>query len=351
MGRLYGIQYLRAFAALAVVVFHAAERTGGHFAIGAAGVDVFFVVSGFIMWVIATERPVSPARFLRDRLQRIVPVYWIATGVMVAGALVGLFPNLRLTLGHVLGSLFFIPHRSPSNGEVWPVLVQGWTLNYEMFFYLIFAFALALPPKARLAALAGVFVPLAAAGLLLDSRNPFFLTYTDPIILEFLIGALIGKFWLDGKVPGPRAGLGLVALALLGFAFVGLTYIGFGPLVFGPLAAALVTGMLALEKGGALRHIRPITYLGDASYSIYLWHTMAISVVAKLAGLLSLPSPVALAVAIISGTAIGIASHELLEKPLVAIFRRKSGRGYRRVHKLVAPERIAVKGKELRSRP
>jgi exopolysaccharide production protein ExoZ len=330
MGKLYGIQYLRGVAALAVVAFHAAERTGGHFAIGAAGVDVFFVISGFIMWVISQERPVSPARFFRDRLQRIVPVYWIATGVMVAGALGGLFPNLKLTLGHVLGSLFFIPHRSPSDGEVWPVLVQGWTLNYEMFFYAVFACVVLLAPKARLLALAWVFVPLAAAGLLIESRNSLFLTYTDPIILEFLIGALIGKFWLDGRIPGPGTGVGLVVIALLGFAFVGVTFIGFGPFVFGPLAAALVIGTLAIEKGGALRHIRPLTYLGDASYSIYIWHTMAISVIAKLSGWLLLPFPLAFALALVSGAAVGVASRELLEVPTAAFFKGRSKRSAER---------------------
>jgi exopolysaccharide production protein ExoZ len=125
MEKLRGIRYLRAFAALAVVAFHAAERTGSHFAIGAAGVDVFFVVSGFIMWVIAERRPVSPKRFLRERIERIAPVYWIAASVMVAVGLAGLFPNLRLTAAHVLGSLFFVPHRSPSNGEIWPVLCRA----------------------------------------------------------------------------------------------------------------------------------------------------------------------------------------------------------------------------------
>ncbi len=326
MNRLHGIQYLRALAALAVVVFHAAERTGGHFAIGAAGVDVFFVISGFIMWVLSQRKPTTPARFLRDRVERIAPIYWIATGVMVAGALAGLFPNMKLTLGHVLGSLFFVPHRSPSNGEIWPVLVQGWTLNYEMFFYAVFALCLLLPSRMRLAALASVFTGLAGLGLIRSSGNPFAATYTDPIILEFLIGAFIGKLWLEGRIPSPAIGTALVIVALLGFAFVGVTYIGFGPLAFGPLAAALLIGMLALEKSGAVRHVRPLAYLGDGSYSIYLWHTMAISVVAKLAPMLGIPAAPAMLLAVAAGVAVGVGAYEMLEKPIGAAFKgfRKS---------------------------
>jgi exopolysaccharide production protein ExoZ len=242
---------------------------------------------------------------------------------MVAGALAGLFPNLKLTLGHVLESLFFVPHRSPSGGEVWPVLVQGWTLNYEMFFYAVFAGVLFLPSKARLAALAATFILLAALGPLVGGSNPFVLTYTNPIILEFLLGAFIAKLWLAGRVPPPGIGLALIAIALLGFAFVGTTYFGFGPLVFGPLATALVVGTLSLEKAGTLRHIRPLTYLGDGSYSIYLWHTLAISVVAKLAGLLSMPFLPAVTLALVAGTVLGIACYEILEKPLTAAFKRR----------------------------
>lgn len=326
MGKLYGIQYLRGLAALGVVVFHAAERSGGHFAIGAAGVDVFFVISGFIMWVIAAERRVTPLRFLAERARRIVPVYWIVTGVMVAGALVGLFPNLRLTVGYVLASLLFVPARSPGDGQIWPVLVQGWTLNYEMFFYLVFAATLLLAPRARLAALAAIFLPLVAAGLLIRSSNPLWLTYTNPIILEFLIGALIGKFWLEGRVPGPWAGVSLIVLALIGFAFVGVTYLGFGPFAFGPLAAALVIGTLALERSGVVGHWRPLAYVGDASYSIYLWHTLAISVTVKVAGLAGLPFGPAFVIAVVAGTAIGVVMHQLLEAPIQAAFRANARR-------------------------
>jgi exopolysaccharide production protein ExoZ len=119
---------------------------------------------------------------------------------MAGGALLFLFPNLRLTPGHVLGSILFIPHRSPSTGDIWPVLVQGWTLNYEMFFYAVFAATLLLPSRLRLVALASVLVGLVALGLLLESDNPLLATYTDPIILEFLLGALIGQAWTDETI-------------------------------------------------------------------------------------------------------------------------------------------------------
>ncbi|APG86790.1 exopolysaccharide production protein ExoZ (plasmid) [Sinorhizobium americanum] len=76
MGTIRAIQYLRAGAALAVVIFHAAERTGHHFAVGAAGADVFFVISGFVMWVISERRPLAPAKFIADRIRRVVPIYW-----------------------------------------------------------------------------------------------------------------------------------------------------------------------------------------------------------------------------------------------------------------------------------
>jgi exopolysaccharide production protein ExoZ len=341
MRTLYGIQYLRAAAALGVVAFHAAERSGGHFAIGAAGVDVFFVISGFIMWVIASKRSPSPAAFLRDRIKRIVPLYWIATGVMVLGALAGLFPNLRLTAGYVFASLAFIPSHSPSTGDVWPVLVQGWTLNYEMFFYALFAGALFLPAKRRLAFLAALFLGLVVVGWLVEPETPVLEAWTSPLLLEFLLGIGLGKAWLDGAIPDPKVGTALIAAALAGFAFVGATYLGFMPLVLGPLAAALVLGVLTFERRTAVPRFTPASYLGDASYSIYLWHTMAISVVAKLGSVLSLPGPVVFGVAMVAGTAAGVAAHEVLEKPITA-FLNGGLRGARpRWMDIIRPNRIS----------
>ena len=315
-GTLSGIQYLRAAAAIAVVLFHAAEKTGFHFAIGAAGVDVFFVISGFIMWVVTARREPTPLQFLRARIRRIVPVYWLATAVMVAGALGGLFPNLVLSLQHVLASLFFVPARSPSDGEIWPVLVQGWTLNYEMFFYLVFAAALFLPRVWRLPAIAALFGLLVLAGPLLVTGNAVILSYTRPIILEFVAGMVIAELWLKGWVPAPATGFALIALSLSGFGYIQVAGLPFDALVCGPIAAALVTGVLALEAGRRIRFVPAAVLLGDASYSIYLWHTFAISVVAKVGASTGSPPMVVFVAAVAGGIIIGILGYRLLERPV-----------------------------------
>ncbi|WP_028746545.1 acyltransferase family protein [Rhizobium mesoamericanum] len=316
MKTLYGIQYLRAFAALAVVVFHAAEKNGEHFAIGAAGVDVFFVISGFIMWVISDRRPMTPQGFLLDRVRRIAPSYWLVTGVMIAGAMAGLFPNLKLTGAHILASLFFIPAQSPSTGDIWPVLVQGWTLDFEMFFYVLFAGALFLPRRWRLAYLTTVFLGFFLIGLLFQPASPVLKTYTRPIILEFLGGVFLAELWIRRWIAGTSLGLACVGASLSGFAAIFLIGADFDETICGPLAMALVYGMVSLETDGSIGRVPLLTYLGDASYSIYLWHTLAISVVVKAVGVIGLSTTPTIAIAVVSGTMLGAAAYELVEKPL-----------------------------------
>lgn len=327
MTKIFGIQYLRAVAALAVVIFHAAERSGHHFTVGAAGVDIFFVISGFVMWILASTRPVSAGAFCRDRLLRIAPLYWVVTLVMAVGALAGLFPRIQLTADHVAASLAFIPHRSPSNGEIWPLLAQGWTLNLEMFFYLIFGLILFFPRERRLAALSTVFVGLVLAGWYFNYDDPVLATFTRPILLEFLYGVVLGKLWLDGRLPGRATGMAAIAVACLGFATLGLFPKAVDELLFGLLAIVLVTGAVSVEKYGPIPRLPWLGYLGDASYSIYLWHTLAISAAAKAAGILSLGQPAVLVLGVTGGTVLGILSYEFLEKPLMALMksRRRAG--------------------------
>jgi len=195
MTRLYGLQYLRGLAACAVVAYHAADRAQRPFTVGEAGVDLFFVLSGFLMWAI-TDADSRPGRFLADRAKRIVPIYWIVTSVMLAGALAGLFPAVRLSVAHVVTSYAFLPSVSPSNGQIWPLLVPGWTLNYEVGFYLLFGAALCLPRAVQLGMLTAVLIALAA--WLLPHIDEVPAGFPASLLWRFRLASLAvqGVFWL-----------------------------------------------------------------------------------------------------------------------------------------------------------
>lgn len=321
--QLLEIQYLRALAALAVVAYHAGQRPGLPFGIGAAGVDVFFVISGFIMWIVTAQRPTTPLLFLRNRLVRIVPLYWCATLglVVLAAAVPALMPNLRPDAERVLMSLFFVPHRDPL-GDIHPVLVPGWTLNYEMFFYLLFALVLALPRAVQLRAMTAILGALVLAGLVLSLPGPLFATYTRPLLLEFLAGMWLAEAWLAGRLPGRAAGL---AMMLLGCAMlVALQVTGtysdpWRVVIWGVPSLLIVTGTLAVAPGG-LGRLPLAKWLGDASYSIYLTHQLVVGLMWK--GFGWLPGIGFVALCLVASSIIGIASFHLLERPVTEALKR-----------------------------
>jgi exopolysaccharide production protein ExoZ len=324
MKRLYGLQYLRGFAACGVVVYHAADRAGHPFAAGEAGVDLFFVLSGFLMWAI-TDATSRPGGFLADRARRIVPSYWIVTTVMLAGAVAGLFPAIRLTVAHVVASYAFVPAISPSNGQVWPLLVPGWTLNYEAGFYALFALVLYLPRRVQLASLTVVLLALASAHPLAGAQDVRLRFYTDPHILEFLGGLWLAEAWRQGRFSGAWSGAawGVATVALFALALA-LPPDWPKALRYGAPAIAAVAATLAYERRGAgIPDVPPLRLLGDASYSIYLWHTLAISVTAKLAMRLHLGTVPGMVLHGVAGIGIGLLGYGLIERPIIRYFQRR----------------------------
>jgi exopolysaccharide production protein ExoZ len=174
------IQILRAVAALAITVHHAmheadlaARKSGGTFDWQfrlplEAGVDLFFVISGFVM-VHASRHmfgtPTSIMPFLRRRLARIAPIYWLTTLLFLMLSYSGLSPATRPfpTADEIAATFLFIPYARP-DGYIQPVYGLGWTLNYEMFFYLLFALLLPWPREKAVPALVVVLMILVAAG-------------------------------------------------------------------------------------------------------------------------------------------------------------------------------------------
>ena len=320
-GEIRTIQYLRAVAALGVLAFHLAERAGGAFGAGAAGVDLFFVISGFIMWTVTARKPISPGEFILKRVQRIVPLYWAVT-LAVAGTAIlipGAFPALSPSLETVWKSLLFIPHRDAA-GLIAPLVVPGWTLNYEMFFYVIFGLALLVRPSLRPWLVTAVLAGFVAVRPLGDVSNPLWATYTNPLLLEFAAGMWLGKAWSEGRLPGLRSGWIMLALGLFLFGVVGVAGIDVErarAIYWGIPAFLVVSGAVTLERARAIPQWPPLRALGDASFSLYLLHGLAISATVRLLQAMDLASPTIIWVAgLAASLCVGLIAYQIVEKPL-----------------------------------
>lgn len=334
MGRYESVQCMRALAALAVVAFHASTCLAPYdnpalealFRGGAFGVDLFFAISGFIMYTIALDRPVAPGEFLARRLIRVGPLYWIATVAVVLVSAQALIPPITVTPGLLAKSLLFIPYFSPDHpGSVYPLLVPGWTLAYEMFFYLLFALVLASSrrPDRLILLLAAPLVGLFLAGLILAPQGAIARTYTSPLLLEFLGGALVALAWRRGlRLPAPV--IALIVLASLGVVALLGRHARTDQLarlaIWGVPAMLLLLSALHAER--LARRLRPLLLLGDASYAIYLCHLPLIAMLVTPWSLWfgpidGLGDALAFILAgLVLSAGFGTATHLLLEKPL-----------------------------------
>jgi len=317
---LLSIQYLRAIAALAVVFYHAGQWVMSPLAIGAAGVDIFFLVSGFVMWTSTWGHTVRPLDFLSRRAVRVVPLYWLATLALAVVVLLlpGVVPNATVQGEHILKSLLFIPHYNPQ-GSPFPLLAVGWTLTYEAVFYLAFAVALLARPDERMGVLVGILVPLSALGIVVYPLYPLF---ANPMLLQFLVGAIIGRLWLSRTAqPSPRTGLVLAAVGAVALAVSQGFEIKpedlYRPLFWGLPAACLVMGVVAAEP--ILPAAPILRRIGDASYSIYLVHTTVMAFANKAIG--HEQSILFFCVAVALSIAAGLACHAAIERPLLTRLR------------------------------
>ncbi len=293
---------MRGIAALAVVASH---TTPAAFA-GQAGVDVFFVISGFITWSI-TERPTTPGRFLWRRLVRVAPLYWIATALMAL--------HQGAPIEAAIKSALFVPYFG-EGGNIWPVLVPGWTLNYEMFFYLLVGLMLLCPRRTGVLLLAGLMLLLAASHPAVPGDDARLMTYTNPLILEFLAGIGLAELWLRRTLPGPWIAGPMIALGA-GALFLPLMH---GPqdtgrfLFWGLPSLMIVGGAVSLEARGYVGRVLPLMLLGDASFSIYLFHPFILKTVMTL--FQHQPTVVRSSAVMLVAAAVGVVAYRYLERPM-----------------------------------
>ena len=302
MYKINSVQALRFFAATLVIVCHAFDPAK----FGAVGVDIFFVISGFIIGRAMVGK--SASAFFKARLIRIYPIYWIcAIPTAILASQIGATNLSRtltsITLWPVFGKDFLQPY-----------LVIGWTLSFEMLFYACVALTLL---KRRLAVVFLLGWPLAlAAAFLTDVALLRFIG--SPLILEFLSGVLISR--LETSRPRPVAGVTLIGLGILIIALSDTqklylplnTFELVAPeraLIWGAVATLIFLGFLQLEKinWGIL------PYLGDASYSIYLAHGSALLLAAALPWQLQ----------VIFAVVFGVGVYRYIEQPVLDFLRRK----------------------------
>lgn len=315
------IHYLRGVAAIAVLYFHSSESYGLNFNVGAAGVDVFFVISGFVVWITTAKHPISPSAFLRRRIIRIVPLYWVVT-VVTAVALVwkpAFFDNQSIDSIILFRSLMFLPEITC--GAFQPVALQGWTLTYEMMFYLSFSLILSMPYNTRLLYNALIFVGLVVIGTV--SPTEYLHTLASPLILEFVAGTFIAAAWLAGRhAPIPVS----IAACLIGISWFAVMNTGPSDLNrlirWGVPSVMIVAALVSIEGALSMRRIALLEFLGDASFSIYLWQGIAGKMATGFLLKLNLPDflmPLSVVVLTLTMT---IIAYVILEKPMQIVLRK-----------------------------
>lgn len=340
----FSIQYLRAIAVLMVVFHHAREQFPGFQVVfpttaGAAGVDLFFVISGFVMVFISSAKPRSAANFFLMRVIRIVPIYWFYTTVAALLLLLAhfMFKRNEFTISHYILSLLFIPHQAPANPSSWsPMVKLGWTLNFEMFFYLIYAFSIKIYSKNPVLPAAMALLLLVLLGLFLKFDSVVMNFYTSSIILEFAFGMIIGYLYVRGRILklNMKAGVLLIAGGFAAIFYGNLFFADVNRvLIYGVPAMAIVYGCVSFESQGYVPLLRLPLFIGDASYSIYLVHLLPIVILRRLLPYLGIPTEgvtitlLFVLASLFGGVAIGFISNRWIERPsskaLQDVWRRK----------------------------
>jgi len=317
--KLNNLQIIRAFAALNVVLFHSIgsskdygyppELFGFLAGWGMNGVDVFFVLSGFIMVHSQWGEDITPKSFLLNRIYRIVPIYWIATFLIIALLifLPSAFREATLDISKVLASLFFVSQ--PIFGE-FPYVAVGWTLEFEALFYVLFACSLFF--KNRIFSFFVLCVSIAAIVYIFNIKL---------IIFEFIWGVIAGLLYRNYSINRSFSFAMLLIGVVVFFSTIFLNYPLPRFVIWGVPAALIILGAAGIFQLSWRLGI----FLGDASYSIYLIHLFFIPAFYKFVNALDIgffTNDILVVLSFVGATLIGVIFYWVIERPLI-LKRRK----------------------------
>ncbi|WP_284201157.1 acyltransferase family protein [Methylobacterium tardum] len=304
-----GIQIMRAAAATAVVFTHSITRVsmsinadssgsyfktcdGNQWVIGDFGVDLFFVISGFVMFYAhRSDFGVSGSTrsFMIKRLVRIVPLYWLLTSlaVFIITLAPDVFSNGReLDVLWYISSYLFIPFPSPS-GVVAPVVGVGWTLNYEFMFYYLFGLSLRFQRATALKLITLVLAALTLVGRMRFGDSQLLDFYTSWLFCDFLGGVWVAWVIVNCRPLGPipRRVLFSISVGIIMYtAFWPPSETDVSRFIFWGLPSILIV-LVSCEYRAPLIGGLMARQIGAASYSIYLSQVFSLPFWAKIISL------------------------------------------------------------------
>lgn len=272
--KLANLEFVRFCAALTVVIYHSVGilQTNRHpigwladaYFIGQAGVDLFFIVSGFVIWLSLSNSAKDPFTFIKNRIIRIIPSYWLITiitaFIWVISELIQKSLDIRpIDFNSMIQSLFLVRGLI---GESNPVVIIGWTLEIEMLFYAVVAISLMF--RSLIFVFVASAISLTSIAVLVENQGR---------LIEFLIGMSIAVFYLKWRV-GRFLSVTILGLGIAGILSTSVISFGGVPIwnVWAICSSAIVFGAVNLSQV----QFNNAHALGSASYSVYLiqWFTI-----------------------------------------------------------------------------
>lgn len=349
--RLDNIQLLRAVAVFCVLISHVAFELkrlladkvttfNDKFFPGDFGVDLFFIISGFIMvytcWDKFADKGAS-VDFVKRRLVRIVPLYWITTSLMIA-IIIAMPDKVHSATSDIwqwITSYLFVPYAREGDGFIRPVLGLGWSLQYEMAFYAVFAIGLFFSRNLGMFIVIGGVIAMYLLANVAGDGTTLARFIGHQIILEFSLGAILGGLYMTGSRLSKRV---CVAMAVTGVGLLLLSpnfneFVDANRLIYYGFPAMLIVSAVVFHESKTTAKVPGSALLiGETSYSIYLTHPFVVGIMAMLVGKLGLlETASAMQIFFIYGVGtvllsliVGIAGHYILDAPLTNWIKRKT---------------------------